>query len=125
MLKWFEKNRISSINITVIIAIIIFLFSSVPGNSEGIPSGTDLSMIYHISIFFLFSFFLFASIKGNRRIKPEYIAITLGLSIAYAILDEAHQIFAPFRVPSMSDILLDLIGSSLALITYIYLKRKD
>lgn len=123
MLKWLENNRIVSANIAVILAIIIFYFSSIPGSQINLP-GMNFSIIYHFGIFFLFAFFLFISMKGNRKINQKFVIITLLLVLIYAILDEIHQIFVPLRTPSVNDLLVDALGGITSIILYSYF-RKD
>jgi len=103
-------KRFFSISLTILIGIAIYQFSSIPGG-VGIPKVfNSQSIAYHFIIFFLFSFFLLVSIKGNKKITPKYIILTLTVSILYAFLDEYHQMFVPLRSPSMEDIMVDSIG---------------
>lgn len=118
MIKWLEKNRIFPLIITILIAIEIFYFSSRPGGTIGTGGNAWTSIVYHFVIFFLFTFFLFISIKGNQKIKIKYISFVIIISIIYAILDEFHQLFVPLRSFSIKDILTDIAGilSSIILI---------
>ncbi len=108
----------------ILIAVEIFFFSSIDSisNQRGI---IPLSVIYHFIVFFLFTFFLFITIKGNKKIKVRYIFIALIISILYAFLDEIHQTFIPGRNASINDILTDLTGSviSIAIYSYTYIKK--
>lgn len=124
MIDLLRKNRGISVIITVLIAIEIFVFSSIPGGISGTGGIIRISIIYHLVVFFLFNFFLLMSIKGNKNIKPIYIIITLIVSILYAFLDEFHQIFVPFRNPSIQDILTDTAGIFLSTILIFYFNKK-
>jgi len=123
MIGWLEKKRYASIILTLLVALEIFYFSSISGTSY--QTGTRLiPTIYHLTVFFLFNFFLLISIKGNKKIKINYILIALGISIIYALSDEFHQIFVPFRSSSIQDILIDTAGIFLSAILLIYLDNK-
>lgn len=123
MIKWFEKNRQIPIILTSLLVILIFTVSSIPGSvTEGTGTG-DLSILYHFLVFFFFSFFLIISIKGQRKIKLKYFLITIIISIAYAILDEVHQLFVPLRNGSVGDVLVDSLGILIAMIVYLSFKK--
>ncbi len=124
MIGWLEKNRYAAIILTILLAIEIFYFSSIPGGRPEIGGGIRISIIYHFLVFFLFNFFLLLSIKGNKKIKMGYVIIALGISIIYALSDEFHQIFVPFRNPSIQDILIDTIGIFLSTIFILYFNKK-
>ena len=124
MINWLERKRGISIILTVLIAIEIFFFSSIPGNAPGVGGGIKISIIYHLIVFFLFGFFILMSIKGDKEIKVSYIVITLIISILYAFLDEIHQSFVPFRDSSIQDILTNTTGIFLSTILILYLNKK-
>jgi len=124
MIKWLEKNRGVSFILTFLIAIEIFFFSSIPGTSI---TGIQISLIptlYHFIVFFLFSFFLFTTIKGNKKIKPSYLLIVLIISISQSFLDEFHQMFVPFRDAGIRDILTNTAGIFSSIFIYLYSNRK-
>jgi len=121
MLVWFEKHKKVSIAITVIIALAIFYISSlsfVPGKSTGSMN----SVFYHFLAFFWFSFFLSISLISGKK---KLFSIALSVALIYAISDEIHQLFVPYRCCSLSDILTDSAGILLANFAYlIRLKKK-
>ncbi len=124
MIGWLEKKRYAAIILTTLIAIEIFYFSSISGTFYQVGIGlTPIPTIYHLIVFFLFNFFLLLSIIGNKKIKINYIIIALSISIIYALSDEFHQIFIPFRYPSIQDILIDTIGIFVSTIIYFYYKK--
>ncbi len=124
MIKWLEKNKIVSLIITLLIATEIFYFSSL---SFGAGNGgiSWIPILYHFTVFFLLGFFLFITIKGDKKIKIKYLIIVLIISIIYAISDEFHQLFVAFRSFSISDILTDTTGIFLSAIIHLYINKKN
>ncbi len=110
MIKWLENNKIISFIITILIVIEIFYFSSLSFSQGGKGTFSLIPIIYHFIIFFLLTFFIFISIKGNKKIKIKYILLVFIISLIYALLDEFHQLFVPFRNFSIKDILIDTAG---------------
>lgn len=123
MIKILENNRFFTISITGLIAITIFILSSIPGTATQGLGIRGLSIIYHFMIFFLFNLFLLISIIGKRKIKSKYIIISILVSFVYAILDEIHQLFTIFRNASIGDVITDLFGILFSTIIYLYLKK--
>jgi len=117
------KNRIFTGIITLILAIEIFLYSTIKTTS-GSATGLNLALMYHFGIFFIFSFFLFMTIKGKKEIKTKYILIAILISIIYAITDEFHQLFVPGRVFSIKDILTDSLGSLSAILIQLKINKQ-
>ena len=121
IISWLTKNKTLSISITVLIAISIFLISSIPGTQvSGAAKISWLPFAYHFLAFFFFNFFLLISINN---IKIKYLLSTIILSIIYAFLDEFHQLFVPMRSFSLNDILIDVAGILLSTIIYIWIRK--
>jgi len=117
MFNWLEKHSKISWTLTIIIAITIFLLSSIEFYSSGIGQGSNLkSILYHIVIFFFLSFFLLISIVQGKYKNLLFLGILL--SITYGILDELHQSFVPGRAAAFSDVLLDSLGILFAFMVY-------
>ena len=57
--------------------------------------------------------------------KVKYIIIALLISIAYAFLDEFHQMFVPFREPAIRDILTNTAGIFSSIIVYLFYSKKN
>ncbi len=119
MISYLEKHKAIPIILTILIAIEIFYFSSIISVPTGSSiKGINLATTYHIIVFFLFTFFLTASIKNKNKFKTKYLIIIFAISLAYAILDEIHQMFVPGRFASIKDVLIDLIGILFAILIY-------
>jgi len=123
MIKRFEENRKFLLVFVIIIALEIFLVSSIPGSAT--PSGLDLSILYHFTAFFLLNFFLLIAVGEREKIIGKRIILILVISLVYAILDELHQFFVPLRTPDIMDLLVDSAGIFLSLITYKYYSIKE
>ena len=115
MLKKFTKERTFYVIVTLLIALEIFLFSSIP-SPIGEYVGFNLATFYHFGVFFMFTFFLTLTIKG-KEINNKTILIILLISLIYAISDEFHQLFIVGRFASIEDILIDFAGSLLSVLT--------
>jgi VanZ family protein len=121
MIKLLEKHNILSWLITIIIAAFIFYMSTI--NLKGPPGGYGWkTIVYHFTVFLIFTFFLLISIiKGSFKNK-KLIILAIIIAVLYAISDEVHQIFVPGRYFSIVDILTNFSGVFLA--SFIYLMRK-
>lgn len=115
MLKKISKEKEFYIAMTFLIAVIIFLFSNI-STPIGKETGLNLATLYHLAVFFAFTFFLTLAIK-SKNLNQKTIAIVFLISLIYAISDEFHQLFVVGRFASIKDIAIDMIGSSLALLT--------
>ena len=124
MIRLLENNRGISLFLTLLIAVEIFYMSSIPG-TMGVGGNIWMPVIYHFTIFFLFTFFLIITIKGNRKIKKSHILIAIIFSLSQAFLDEFHQFFVPLRSMSITDILTDSLGIFSAIIIYYLSCKKD
>ena len=122
MLRWLEKKRKYSIIFLILIAVEIFYFSS-KSLAPGPEVFSLLSIIYHFCVFFLFGFFLIISLTQKRKIKIKYLLFAVFISVIYAILDELHQIFVPFRDASLEDFLTDSAGIFFSAIIYMVSKK--
>lgn len=123
MVNWFEKRRGVSFILIIFLAVEIFWFSSL--QLGGGPGGINLSIAYHFIVFFLFNFFLLATIKGNKKLNVGIIFITLIISLLYSISDEIHQIFVPLRDASFRDILTNSAGIFSSTIIYLFIDKKS
>jgi len=120
----FEKYRRFSWMITIILAITIFILSSIDFGPLLSGGGYGYkSIIYHFGIFFLLSFFLLNSLKA--RISWRIFFLGLIITIFYGVLDEVHQLFVTNRVFSLKDIFIDFLGSITASFFYLFFLKKN
>lgn len=122
MIIWLEKHKNISLSLTLLIAIEIFWFSSIPGTNlgKGIPFQ---AITYHFIIFFLFNFFLLTTLTRNN-LKTKKLFTAISISTVYAILDELHQLYVPMRSASPIDFIIDFIGIIASTIIFIWIKQK-
>ena len=120
MIKGLEENKKFLIAFIAIIALEIFLVSSIPGSAT--PSGLDFSVFYHLIAFFLLNFFML--LYAGDRATGKKLALVLTISILYAALDELHQFFVLLRTTDVTDFLVDSAGIFLSTFTYRYWVKK-
>jgi len=118
MIKFFEEENKLSWFITFVGAILIFWISTLNFGGTYVVGKSWFSIAYHFSAFFCFSFFLFISIIRGRKEKLFFL-IGLLLSFGYALTDEIHQYFVPWRCCDILDIYVDSLGIILAMMIYL------
>lgn len=112
--------------LTILIAIEIFFFSSLTGDTDTGTQGFPLAATaYHLIVFFLLAFFLFATFNTGKRTRADYLILTLVISITYALLDEFHQMLVPLRDASIRDIIIDSTGIFLGVLTYAIINKTN
>jgi len=106
----------------IIIAILIFYLSSLSNPLPTVPldppSFIDINIMLHMCEFAGFSYFVAYGYFSKFNVK---YAITL--TIIYAILDEVHQYFVPYRYFDGFDILIDIIGIVIGFLAFILIKN--
>ncbi len=105
----------------IIIALIIFGFSSMPGSAvEAV--GFDWSYLAHFGIFGLLSFTTYRayyfSLKKRSAFKSVFIIFIF--LVLYAASDEWHQSFVPERDVSVLDFLTDVVGIVVGGLIYVW-----
>ena len=138
--KFNVKSLIYAI-ISVILMIIIYMFSSQNGNSSSELSSSFSSIVYssieffanylnlninnissvgfhtfirklaHFSIFLALGFSYYGFFSSLKSTKRIAVYLALTASLVYAISDEFHQLFVPSRGPSVTDVCIDFAGS--------------
>ena len=117
MIKFFEENYKLSWFITFVEAGLIFWISTLNFGGASFIKGY-YSILYHFFAFSCFSFFLFISLVRGRK---NYLLFFVGflLSVAYAVSDEIHQYFVPWRFCDIFDVYVDTAGIIIAMIIYL------
>ena len=110
---------------SIIIAIIIFYFSSqsnpLPPSEEPFSPVIlflDVNSILHVCEFGIFSFFV--AFGFTKKFKTHYLIF---FSIIYAISDEVHQHFIPNRYFDVYDVIVDIVGIFIGILTYMILMK--
>ncbi len=88
--------------------VIIFISSSTPGRVvDASPFASPLAQIRgHLVLFFLLCLSYYIATKN--------IFISILLTVFYGVADELHQIFTPWRSPSLFDVKVDTLAALLA-----------
>ena len=122
----FLKNQIIYWFPVYLYLIIIFYFSSLPNAFVFTPSSLkpifmDVShMIYHIIEYMVLCFLFYRALLNSNYKHPTSLAVLL--SIFYGITDEFHQLFVPFRIFSLLDILANTFGI-ISVQSILYIRR--
>jgi VanZ family protein len=106
----------------ILIAILIFYFSSLPNplppGPPGAPSVIDINLILHMCEFAGLSFFVAHGYFHKFNVK--YVIL---FTIIYAVFDEIHQFFVPNRYFDVVDVFIDIIGVAIGFLVFILLKN--
>ncbi|MFX1280048.1 MAG: VanZ family protein [Promethearchaeota archaeon] len=100
-----------------ILALLIFYFSSLSNPYPTPPSNLAsiiLNPLLHIVEFGALSFLVLFGLYPKVR-----ATVLIMLSFLYAVLDEMHQLFVPYRYFDVNDLLFDLSGVLLGYLAYI------
>ena len=118
--KWSYADYLTVLP-AVILGIIIFYFSSLSNPYSTPPPGqiaVFLNPLMHICEFGLLTFLIFFGFFS--KVKPIYL---LTFSFFYALLDEVHQYFVPYRYFDVYDLIVDSVGVILGFISYLLAKK--
>lgn len=72
----------------------------------------------HIVEYFVLSFLVLAVLDRGRRNKIIAYICAFLIPITYAVLDEFHQVFTPWRDGQLSDVMIDSIGVVFGMFAY-------
>ena len=125
MINFLEKKRYFAVILFLLIAIEIFYISSIEISADPRLGMKLRPTVYHITVFFLFNFFLIISLNKQKKLNLKLISFAILISVIYAVLDEIHQAFTPGRVPSIKDVMLDSVGIFFSALTYIKIKKNQ
>jgi len=103
---------------TLILALLIFILSSIPRLTVPDIGFSLTDKLCHFLEFGIFGFFLQRSFSSiNMKVNYKFIIVFI-LGSLYGVFDEFHQSFIPGRTASFADILADSLGIVFAQIFY-------
>ncbi len=111
----------------ILIAISIFIFSSIPYPPDIKLSVTNEDLIKHAIAYGIFGFFIAQALffeHGFVRLKRNYIIFAIILGILYGISDEFHQSFVPGRSSEISDVVADSVGIIIGTILFHFNRKR-
>ncbi len=92
-------------------AALIFILSSIPGLSSGLDIDTILRKIAHVLEYMILTWLLYRAFKGTLKVDTlSLFFYPVVISFFYAVSDEIHQIYVPYRHGCFWDVLIDSIG---------------
>ncbi len=118
--KWAYTDYLKAIP-AFIFGIIIFYLSSLSNPYPTPPPGQIamfLNPLLHLCEFGLLTFLIFFGFFS--KVKSAYL---LTVSFFYALLDEIHQFFVPYRYFDVYDLIIDSIGVVFGFIAYLLVKK--
>lgn len=111
----FLRSRSRAFSVLILWMGVIFLFSSMPGESPA--SDMPLLLLFerkgaHIFEYVVLSMLAFNAFRLSfRNGRSRFFAmLAAGLSLLYAFLDETHQLFVPGREGKLADVGIDAVG---------------
>ena len=110
----------------VLVAGIIFILSSIPGNDyPGHPEIANVAV--HFTEFAVLAFLLARAFRQTGMVNGTAgtIFYTTLVCLSYGFLDELHQFVIPYRVFDTVDIMVDALGALAgSAVLVIYIKNK-
>ncbi|MBU1124644.1 MAG: VanZ family protein [Candidatus Omnitrophica bacterium] len=91
---------------------IIFIASSIPGSQ--IPSAFPYQdIVFHAGAYLLLAFFFARALRTTWAGLKDYqvLGITILYGVLYALSDEWHQSFVPYRMATAFDVFVDTAGT--------------
>ncbi|RNF39565.1 VanZ family protein [Planococcus salinus] len=72
----------------------------------------------HFLVFLLLGFATASVVKGKGTLQLRTVGIALGICIAFAVLDETHQLFVVGRGAQVEDVFIDSFGAAIGIGVY-------
>lgn len=98
----------------ILVAIILFILSSIPYPPPIILNVSYEDLIMHAIVYSAFGFFVARALHNQTnylRLKENLFLFTIIIGTLYGISDEFHQYFVPGRVTDILDVLADSVGT--------------
>ncbi len=107
----------------IILAIVIFVLSSIPKLTP--PNlGFELQdKFYHFLVYAVFGFLVarsFFSLQFSDNFHKYYLVFAILFSAIYGLSDEIHQSYVPGRFSSIGDFIADSSGSVIGVLIFHY-----
>jgi hypothetical protein len=105
---------------------IIFTFSSsgAPSVSQVYWKDFVVKKIAHLVEYAVLAILLFRAMKGSGVNSTNSMLYSILVSFFYAVTDEFHQSFTPGREPTVRDVVIDSVGSMMAMFSLKYFSDK-
>jgi VanZ family protein len=98
---------------TVLWAVVILVLTSVP-TPAGPGGGLGLDKAVHLVLYAILGWLAIrAASRGSFRARTA--AVTLAAIALFAVVDELHQVFIPWRTGDISDWVADLTGGAIGI----------
>ena len=78
----------------------------------------------HVGVYFILGLLVVSFINELYLFNYKTILIAGGVCLLYACSDEIHQLLVPGRSGQVKDVLLDFLGSLLAIISYYFIGKR-
>lgn len=98
----------------VLVAITLFILSSIPYPPPVILNVSYEDLIMHAIVYSVFGFFVARALYHQDRylkFKENLLLFTFLIGTIYGISDEIHQYFVPGRVSDILDVFADVFGT--------------
>ncbi len=66
----------------------------------------------------------FHALNGTEKAKRNFFIWAFGLTVLYALTDEAHQRFTAGRTPAILDVGIDAIGGFIGIVSALWARRR-
>lgn len=103
-------------------AILIFLGSSIPGNSIPKPVSV-MSLVLHACEYAVLVYLIARALHRTKKERKlpliNIVAFAFIISMLYAATDEFHQFYVPGRHPDPLDLGVDMLGSGAGVISWL------
>lgn len=82
-----------------------------------VPGGIPDWMLHGVE-YFGFAVVVFRAVSGGLPavVTRASVATSMAIVTTYAISDEVHQLFVPYRTADLRDVRSDIVGASIALV---------
>ena len=105
---------------------LIVILSSIPGDYLPRAETFTIDKLFHVIEYFGFTILVgFAHIYSTRRrYRMKWIPYALRIGMLVPIFDELYQSLIPGRISSWLDVIADLMGVTLAIVTLAFIYDK-